>query len=86
MNISTKAYGCSANQMQICVCKEEQRVWTSNTLQGLACRKRFQAEVGVDFFETYSFAANMKSVRVLLAVIVARWFVTRQLNAFKQRS
>ena len=41
----------------------------------------FKQKFGVDFFETYSPVANMNSIRVVLAVVVANGFVTEQLNA-----
>uniref|UniRef100_A0AAV1UBQ4 Polyprotein n=1 Tax=Peronospora matthiolae TaxID=2874970 RepID=A0AAV1UBQ4_9STRA len=40
----------------------------------------FKQKFGVDFFETYSPVANMKSIRVVLAVVVTKGYVTEQLD------
>uniref|UniRef100_A0AAV1UZN7 Reverse transcriptase Ty1/copia-type domain-containing protein n=1 Tax=Peronospora matthiolae TaxID=2874970 RepID=A0AAV1UZN7_9STRA len=42
--------------------------------------KRFKQKFGVDFFETYSPVANMNSIRVVLAVVVTKGYVTEQLD------
>ncbi|KAE8970121.1 hypothetical protein PR001_g27300, partial [Phytophthora rubi] len=43
--------------------------------------KGFKQKFGVDFFETYSPVANMNSIRVVLSVVVAKAYVTEQLDA-----
>ena len=43
--------------------------------------KGFKQKFGVDFFETYSPVANMNSIRVVLSVVVAKVYVTQQLDA-----
>ncbi|KAG2773013.1 Copia protein [Phytophthora cactorum] len=42
--------------------------------------KGFKQKFGVDFFETYSPVANMNSIRVVLSVVVAKTYVTEQLD------
>ncbi|KAE9023991.1 hypothetical protein PR003_g14064 [Phytophthora rubi] len=43
--------------------------------------KGIKQKFGVDFFETYSPVANMNSIRVVLSVLVAKSYVTEQLDA-----
>ncbi|CAI5726248.1 unnamed protein product [Peronospora farinosa] len=43
--------------------------------------KGFKQKFGVDFFETYSPVANMNSIRLVLAVVVAKGYVTEQMDA-----
>jgi transposase InsO family protein len=43
--------------------------------------KGFKQKFGVDFFQTYSPVANMNSIRVVLSVVVAKAYVTEQLDA-----
>ncbi|GMF20880.1 unnamed protein product [Phytophthora fragariaefolia] len=45
--------------------------------------KVFKQKFGVDFFEAYSPVANMNSIRVALSVVVAKGYVTDQLDADK---
>lgn len=42
--------------------------------------KGFKQKYGVDFFETYSPVANMNSIRVVLSAVVAKGYVTEQLD------
>ncbi|ETP08782.1 hypothetical protein F441_15296 [Phytophthora nicotianae CJ01A1] len=66
--------------------------WTldrrSTSARPIGCRWGFAKKrdehgriFGVDFFETYSPVANMNSIRVVLAVVVAKAYVTEQLDA-----
>jgi hypothetical protein len=43
--------------------------------------KGFKPKFGVDFFETYSPVDNLNLIRVVLSVVVAKAYVTEQLDA-----
>ena len=72
----------STNHRQMCACEEAQRARTRGALQSSTYRKGFQVEVWCDFFETYSSALNMNSIRSMQAVLTAKTWHLDTATAF----
>ncbi|OWZ18686.1 polyprotein [Phytophthora megakarya] len=59
----------------------ELKAHADNGYKARLVAKGFKQKFGIDFFETYSPVANMNSIRVVLSVVGAEGYVTKQLDA-----
>ena len=68
--------GSPANQMRMGNLKKRTEHGHVVQYKARLVDKGFKQKFGVDYFETYSPVANMSSIRVMLAVVVIKGYVT----------